>query len=106
MSGVGDSREDAGSPSAGEDVPSDRGVGGGKRLPLSFAQRGNWAAQRLFPGSAAFCVCDLVWLDGVVDVGVFADAVSGAFAETEALRVVIDDDDGAPSQSVDGGLSL
>ncbi|MBE3201500.1 amino acid adenylation domain-containing protein [Frankia sp. CH37] len=81
-------------------------MGGGKRLPLSFAQRGNWAAQRLFPGSAAFCVCDLVWLDGAVDVGVFADAVSGAFAETEALRVVIDDDDGAPSQSVDGGLSL
>ncbi|WP_158230881.1 hypothetical protein, partial [Frankia sp. CcI49] len=75
-------------------------------MPLSFAQRGNWAAQRLFPGSAAFCVCDLVWLDGPVDAGVFADAVSGAFAETEALRVVVYDDDGAPSQSVGGRLSL
>ncbi|MCK9906280.1 hypothetical protein MXD63_40610, partial [Frankia sp. Cpl3] len=47
-----------------------------------------------------------MWLDGAINVGAFADAVSGAFAETEALRAVIYDDDGAPSQSVGGRLSL
>ncbi|MEX5635133.1 amino acid adenylation domain-containing protein [Parafrankia sp. FMc2] len=88
-------------------MPSDVRVGGEKRLPLSFAQRGNWAAQRLFPGSAGFCVCDLVWFDRDIDAEAFADAVSGAFAETEALRaVVVVDDDGVPSQVVGEALSL
>ena len=58
-------------------------------------------AQRLVPGSAAFGAGQLTWLNGTVDVDGFAAAVKAVFAETDALRVCFEDDDGVPFQHID-----
>ncbi|RCS61180.1 non-ribosomal peptide synthetase [Microbacterium sp. JB110] len=71
------------------------------RLELTASQRGGWVAQRLVPGSAAFGVGQLIWLNGAVDVVRFAASVEAVFAETDALRVRFDEDDGVPFQYID-----
>ncbi|MEU4836564.1 condensation domain-containing protein, partial [Streptosporangium sp. NPDC023615] len=78
----------------------------GRLVPLTRAQRGVWAAQRLVPEATAFRIGQLVWLDGPIDVVVFADAVEQAFAESEALRTRFAELDGAAYQSVEEGASL
>jgi hypothetical protein len=69
-------------------------------LPLSASQRGNWAAQKLFPGAAAFRVSQLIWLNGPVDTAAFVEAVGTAFAEADAMHVHFGDDDGVPFQTL------
>ncbi|QYN36930.1 amino acid adenylation domain-containing protein [Pseudonocardia sp. DSM 110487] len=70
-------------------------------MELTASQRGNWAALGLAPGSSVFGAGQLIWLDGPIDVAGFAAAVGTVFAETDALRVCFEDDDGVPFQWVD-----
>ncbi|RAY16753.1 hypothetical protein DPM19_00855 [Actinomadura craniellae] len=78
----------------------------GRLVPLTRAQRGVWAAQRLVPEATAFRIGQLVWLDGPIDAAVFADAVEHAFAESEALRTRFTEVDGTAYQSVEEAASL
>ncbi|MCD0453057.1 amino acid adenylation domain-containing protein, partial [Actinocorallia sp. API 0066] len=78
----------------------------GRFVPLTRAQRGVWAAQRLVPEATAFRIGQLLWLDGPIDAAIFADAVTRAFAESEALRATFTEVDGTPYQSVDETASL
>ncbi|MET0414582.1 MAG: AMP-binding protein, partial [Actinoplanes sp.] len=73
----------------------------GRLVPLSRAQHGVWAAQRLVGEATAFRVGQLVWLDGPIDTAVFAEAAGRAFAEAEALRTRFTEVDGAAFQTVD-----
>ncbi|WP_281688857.1 non-ribosomal peptide synthetase [Pseudonocardia thermophila] len=75
-------------------------------FPLTRAQRGVWAAQRLFPTATAYRVGQLLWLDGEIDTVLFANAVAQAFAESDALRVRFTDGDGEPQQWIDPAATL
>ncbi|QFG25320.1 non-ribosomal peptide synthetase [Actinomadura sp. WMMB 499] len=78
----------------------------GRFVPLTRAQHGVWAAQRLVPEATAFRIGQLVWLDGEIDAAVFADAAGQAFAESEALRTRFTEVDGTAYQSIDEDASL
>ncbi|WP_159502474.1 AMP-binding protein, partial [Microbacterium sp. 18062] len=75
-------------------------------IPLTRAQRGVWAAQRLFPTATAYRIGQLVWLDGAVDSAAFGHAVARAFEEADALRARFAEVDGTPWQWIDDSSSL
>ncbi len=74
---------------------ADRGI----RLPLTAAQEGVWAAQRLNPANPRYNCASYLEIHGPVDAGLLGRAVRIALAEAEALRVRLDDD-GGPGQTV------
>ncbi|MDQ0810675.1 amino acid adenylation domain-containing protein [Streptomyces sp. B3I7] len=74
---------------------ADRGI----RLPLTAAQSGVWAAQRLSPANPRYNCASYLEIHGPVDTGRLDRAVAIALTEAEALRVRFDDDDG-PGQTV------
>ncbi|MFI5497060.1 AMP-binding protein, partial [Actinoplanes sp. NPDC051859] len=78
----------------------------GRLVPLSRAQHGVWAAQRLVPEATAFRVGQLLWLDGAIDAAVFAEAVDRAFAEADTLRTRFTEVDGTAFQVVDESMAL
>ena len=70
-------------------------------LPLSFAQQRLWFLDRLEPGSAAYNMPLFLPLDGEVDRGALAAALTGLARRQESLRTVfLQDGRGEPVQSV------
>ncbi|MFJ4870090.1 amino acid adenylation domain-containing protein [Streptomyces sp. NPDC088757] len=72
----------------------------GIRLPLTAAQSGVWAAQRLSPANPRYNCASYLEIHGPVDAGLLGRAVAVALAEADALRVRLDDDGDGPGQTV------
>ncbi|MEU3255996.1 amino acid adenylation domain-containing protein [Streptomyces sp. NPDC006997] len=75
---------------------ADRGI----RLPLTAAQSGVWAAQRLSPANPRYNCASYLEIHGPVDPGRLRHAVAVALSEADALRVRLDDDGDGPGQTV------
>ncbi|MEU6285098.1 amino acid adenylation domain-containing protein [Streptomyces sp. NPDC047028] len=69
-------------------------------LPLTSAQAGMWYAQALDPLSPAQNTAECVEIDGPLDAGLFASALRQVVAETDALRVRVQDGPDGPRQLV------
>ncbi|MEE2059059.1 amino acid adenylation domain-containing protein [Rhodococcus artemisiae] len=76
------------------------------RIALSGPQEGVWAGQRLVPDSPVFRITQVMWFEGEIDCNAFAEAVSQAFSEAEALRVRFVEHDGVPYQEIVDDLVL
>ncbi|OZE95188.1 hypothetical protein CH300_28075, partial [Rhodococcus sp. 15-1154-1] len=83
-----------------------------RRLPLTAAQWGVWAAEQVTPGADAFRISQLVWLDGGVGAGVDASvlvrAIEWAVSEADvlSLRPVVVDDGGVPALEPAGSVPV
>jgi enterobactin synthetase component F len=70
---------------------------GTSRFPLTTAQRGIWATQKITP-QANLNIAEAVEISGPVDPGLFRRALHHVVAEAEELRVSIVERDGRPQQ--------
>lgn len=59
-----------------------------KSLPLSLSQQQVWLDQKSHPGSPHFNIGGIGWIDGVLDVALFRQALAHMVAESEALRLL------------------
>lgn len=75
-------------------------------LPLTAAQSGMWFAQALDPLSPAQNTAEYLEIDGDLDPGLFARALRRVTAETDALRVRIEDTPDGPRQRVCAEVEL
>ncbi|WP_240799800.1 amino acid adenylation domain-containing protein [Streptomyces sp. A1277] len=75
-------------------------------LPLTAAQAGVWFAQALDPLSPAQNTAECLEIDGPLDPEVFAAALRRVVAETDALRVRVEDGPGGPLQHVAASVGL
>ncbi|MER7728755.1 amino acid adenylation domain-containing protein [Streptomyces sp. NPDC096323] len=80
--------------------------GSGTVLPLTAAQSGMWYAQSLDPLSPAQNTAECLEIDGPLDPDVFAAALRRVIAETDALRVRIEDGPKGPRQFVAASVGL
>jgi amino acid adenylation domain-containing protein/non-ribosomal peptide synthase protein (TIGR01720 family) len=69
-------------------------------LPLSFAQERLWFLDRLEPGSTAYNLPAVLWLEGPLDVPALEDALGAIVARHEALRTTFAEVDGRAVQVV------
>ncbi|HEY9330755.1 MAG TPA: amino acid adenylation domain-containing protein [Streptomyces sp.] len=69
-------------------------------LPLTAAQSGMWYAQSLDPLSPAQNTAECLEIDGPLDPELFAAALRQVMAETDALRVRVEDGPEGPRQTV------
>lgn len=69
-------------------------------LPLTAAQSGMWYAQSLDPLSPAQNTAECLEIDGPLDQELFAGALRQVIAETDALRVRVEDGPEGPRQTV------
>ncbi|WP_405904239.1 amino acid adenylation domain-containing protein [Streptomyces sp. NBC_00656] len=69
-------------------------------LPLTAAQSGMWYAQSLDPLSPAQNTAECLEIDGPLDQELFAGALRQVIAETDALRVRVEDGPEGPRQAV------
>ncbi|MBX2859386.1 MAG: amino acid adenylation domain-containing protein [Cellvibrionaceae bacterium] len=72
----------------------------GKCLPLTIAQRGLWAAEKIGPANAMHSIAEYLEIHGDVDVELFLKALQQLAAEAETLRVQIKELNGLPYQIV------
>ncbi|MZD08007.1 amino acid adenylation domain-containing protein, partial [Streptomyces sp. SID5785] len=75
-------------------------------LPLTAAQSGMWFAQALDPLSAAQNTAEYLELDGEIDPELFARALRQVVAESDALRVRIEETPDGPRQRVCARVGL
>ena len=75
-------------------------------LPLTAAQSGMWYAQALDPLSPAQNTAECLEIEGPLDPALFATALRQVVAETEALRVRIEDTPDGPRQYLQEGVEL
>ncbi|WP_326665122.1 amino acid adenylation domain-containing protein [Streptomyces sp. NBC_00385] len=75
-------------------------------LPLTAAQSGMWYAQSLDPLSPAQNTAECLEIDGPLDQELFADALRQVMAETDALRVRVEDGPEGPRQTVTASAEL
>jgi enterobactin synthetase component F len=82
-------------------------AGGGETvLPLTAAQSGMWYAQALDPRSPAQNTAECLRIDGPLDPELFAAALRRVVAETDALRVRVEDTPEGPRQHVRAAVGL
>ena len=70
-------------------------------LPLTQAQAGVWYAQRLDPANPIYTIAEYVEISGTVDPQAFEHALRQVVTEADALRVRIEETDGAATQVVE-----
>ncbi|MFF2652555.1 AMP-binding protein [Streptomyces sp. NPDC058045] len=70
----------------------------GAVLPLTAAQTGMWYAQALDPGSQAQNTAECLEIDGPLDPDTFAAALAHITAESDALRIRVQDTPEGPRQ--------
>jgi len=70
------------------------------RMPLSFGQERLWVMEQLAPGTSAYNVPIVLWLDGVLDAAAMDRALQELVARHEALRTIIPAEDGQPYQRI------
>ncbi|WP_428956288.1 amino acid adenylation domain-containing protein [Streptomyces sp. cg35] len=75
-------------------------------LPLTAAQSGMWFAQALDPLSPAQNTAEYLEIDGELDPAVFAAALRRVIAETDALRVRVEDTPDGPRQRISAFVEL
>ncbi|QKW29935.1 amino acid adenylation domain-containing protein [Streptomyces seoulensis] len=75
-------------------------------LPLTAAQSGMWYAQALDPLSPAQNTAECLEIDGPLDPAVFAEALRQVVAESDALRVRVQDSPDGPRQHVRAHVEL
>ncbi|MGW4319781.1 amino acid adenylation domain-containing protein [Streptomyces sp. NPDC004684] len=75
-------------------------------LPLTAAQSGMWYAQALDPLSPAQNTAECLEIDGPLDPAVFAKALRQVVAESDALRVRVEDGPDGPRQYVRSHVEL
>ncbi|TXS44379.1 non-ribosomal peptide synthetase [Streptomyces sp. OR43] len=75
-------------------------------LPLTAAQSGMWYAQSLDPLSPAQNTAECLEIDGPLDQELFAAALRQVVAETDALRVRVEDGPEGPRQTVAASAEL
>lgn len=75
-------------------------------LPLTAAQSGMWYAQSLDPLSPAQNTAECLEIDGPLDQELFASALRQVVAETDALRVRVEDGPQGPRQTVAASVEL
>ncbi|WP_328892497.1 amino acid adenylation domain-containing protein [Streptomyces sp. NBC_00236] len=75
-------------------------------LPLTAAQSGMWYAQSLDPLSPAQNTAECLEIDGPLDQELFAAALRQVVAETDALRVRVEDGPEGPRQTVAASVEL
>ncbi|HLE85703.1 MAG TPA: amino acid adenylation domain-containing protein, partial [Thermoanaerobaculia bacterium] len=74
--------------------------GPGRELPLSFAQQRLWLLDRMAPGSPLYNVPRLERLEGAVDAGALAGALSDLVARHESLRTTFGERGDRPVQGI------
>ncbi|MYR56426.1 non-ribosomal peptide synthetase, partial [Streptomyces sp. SID625] len=79
---------------------------GERELPLTAAQSGMWFAQALDPLSPAQNTAECLEIDGPLDAELFAAALRRVVAESDALRVRVEDGPHGPRQYVRAAAGL
>ncbi|MFC8711660.1 amino acid adenylation domain-containing protein [Streptomyces sp. NPDC057197] len=91
----------------GPGAPAGAESGAGEReLPLTAAQSGMWFAQALDPLSPAQNTAECLEIDGPLDAELFAAALRRVVAESDALRIRVEDGPHGPRQYVRAAVGL
>ncbi|HJQ41391.1 MAG TPA: amino acid adenylation domain-containing protein [Thermoanaerobaculia bacterium] len=72
-----------------------------ERVPLSFGQERLWVVEQLTPGTAAYNVPILSWLDGALDTEALDRAIDALVQRHESLRSSVHSEDGRPFQKIE-----
>ncbi|MDI6099254.1 amino acid adenylation domain-containing protein [Actinoplanes sp. NEAU-A12] len=68
--------------------------------PLTPAQHGVWLAQRLDPANPIYNLAEYIEIGGPIDAGLFEAALRRTLADTEALRIRVDETADEPAVTV------
>jgi amino acid adenylation domain-containing protein len=71
-----------------------------ERMPLSFGQERLWVMEQLAPGTSAYNVPIVLWLDGPIDDAALDRALAELVGRHEALRTTVPAQDGQPYQRI------
>jgi amino acid adenylation domain-containing protein len=72
-----------------------------ERVPLSFGQERLWLVEQLTPGTAAFNVPMISWLDGALDTSALDRAINELVRRHETLRSSVLAEEGRPFQKIE-----
>ncbi len=72
-----------------------------ERVPLSFGQERLWVVEQLTPGTAAYNVPILSWLDGALDAAALDRALDALVQRHESLRSSVHSEHGKPYLKID-----
>jgi amino acid adenylation domain-containing protein len=76
------------------------------RVPLTFSQQRLWLMDQIVPGNPAYNEANFIRIHSVLNVDCFRRAVNEIIRRHEALRTVIAEVDGEPTQQVRPALTL
>jgi hypothetical protein len=72
-----------------------------ERVPLSFGQERLWLVEQLTPGTAAYNVPMISWLDGALDTSALDRAINELVRRHETLRSSVLAEEGRPFQKIE-----
>ena len=72
-----------------------------ERVPLSFGQERLWLVEQLTPGTAAYNVPVVQWLDGLLDTSALDRAIEELVRRHETLRSSVHSEAGKPFQKIE-----